>query len=84
MHQVVYQVQLCLRSLIVRVKLQSLLKLVLSRLVLSSLAQNESPNDPALGIEWLLGNSLPNFLDGLDDVAQLELRKSPVHVRVVP
>lgn len=84
MHQVVYQVQLCLCCLIARVKLQSLLELVLSRLVLAGLAEDESPDDPALGIERLLGDSLPDFLDGLDDVAQLELSEGPVHVRVVP
>ena len=42
---------------------------MLSRLILASLTQNEAPDDPALWVQWLLGDALSDLLDGLDDVA---------------
>ena len=56
---------------------------MLGALVLARGAQDEPPNDPALGIGRLLLHALPNLLDRLDHVALLELGESPVHVGVV-
>lgn len=50
MHQVVDQVKLLLGCLIPWVQLLRLLKLVLGALVLTSTAEDQAPNDPALGV----------------------------------
>ena len=82
-HEVVDEVELHLGCLIFAIQFQSLLKLVLSALVLAGRAQDEPPNDPALAVGRLFLDALPNLLDRLDHVSLLELGEGPVHVGVV-
>ena len=56
---------------------------MLSRFVFACLSQDKSPNDPALGVQRLLRHSLSDFLDSLDNVAEFQLSKGPMHVRIV-
>ena len=83
MHQVFDEIELLSRSLILRIKLDSLLKLMLCAFVLACGSQNEPPNDPALSIERLLLDTFSDFLDGFDDIAFFEFREGPVHVCIM-
>ena len=83
MHQVLDEVELHLGSLVLRIELQGLLELMLGALVFAGRTKDETPDDPAFGVERLFLDTFTDFFDGFDDIAFLELGESPVHVRVV-
>ena len=56
---------------------------MLSRFIFACLAQDKSPDDPALRVQRLLRHSFSDFLDSLDNVSKFQLSKRPMHVCIV-
>ena len=82
-HQVLDEIKLEFGRLVLRIELEGLLKLMLCTFVFAGGTEDKTPHDPTFGIKWLFLDAFADFLDGFDDVALLELREGPVHVRVV-
>ena len=56
---------------------------MLCTFVFSCGPQDQTPDNPALCILWLLLHTLPDFLDRLDDISFFKLCEGPMHMCVV-